>query len=119
MKKIQITLFYLIFLLAFINSFFLDFTKIIIFSVIILIIISIFISIKYNILYIISERKIWKIRIKNIEAFYAIIVLFIWLNTISIGLERDGVSKDFFNFYYLLLFPIYFLSLIRIKKIIS
>jgi hypothetical protein len=116
MKKTQIVLFYLIFLLAFISGFDLSFSRIIIFSTIIATILSVYISIRYNILYTISDRKIKGVNIKNIEAFYAIIVIFIWLDTIGIGLESDGLKKDFFNFYYLLSLPVYFLFLIRVKK---
>ncbi len=116
MKKTQIILFYLIIGLALIGAFELFFSKVIVVVIIILMLISIFISLKYNIFYLLSKRVIGNYSIKNLEVIIAIIVVVLGLFSLTTELNVDGQEKQFFNFYYLLIFPLYFLSMVRISK---
>ena len=116
MQRVQTILFYSILLLTIISTLNFNFSRVTVFLLIVMILASIYISIKYNIIYTIKERRLWKFKIINIEAFLGIVVLFIGMRNIDIGLEKADLARDFFNFYYLLLFPFYFLSLIRISR---
>jgi len=116
MKKTQIILFYLILIFLLTSTLSFPYSEVFAILIMPMIVGSIYISIKHNTIYIIRRVILGKFEIINIEALLTIAVVFIFLRNINIGLEKNELTRDFFNFYYLLAIPFYLLSMFRLRK---